>query len=68
MWEEINKNKTNDISKINLFSEYFSISKNNLLELFEDGYQDAKNNKIYLDNILCENNKYYELNETGIEI
>ena len=26
-----------------------SMSKNNLLELFDDGYQDAKNNKSYLD-------------------
>lgn len=31
------------------YSEFFSLSKNNLLELFDDGYQDAKNNKSYLD-------------------
>lgn len=37
------------LQSIKSYSEFFSMSKNNLLELFDDGYQDAKNNKSYLD-------------------
>ena len=37
------------LQSIKSYSEFFSMSKNNLLELFYDGYQDAKNNKSYLD-------------------
>lgn len=56
MWEEMSKkNKNTNIkSKIRTikdFSEIFSISKNNLLELFDDGYQDAKKHKKILDTI-----------------
>ena len=56
MWSEIkNKNSKNSIkrsiSTLKKFSEFFSISKNNLLELFDDGYEDAKKNKNYLDTI-----------------
>jgi hypothetical protein len=55
MWDELNsKNKNGvkcDIKTIAKFSELFSISKNNLLELFDDGYHDAKNNKHHLDKI-----------------
>lgn len=57
MWEELEPNKKTPICNgvkrsilsIKKYSEFFSISKNNLLELFDDGYQDAKNNKSYLD-------------------
>lgn len=59
MWK--NKNNNNDTNssskvyriynKIKTFSDFFSISKNNLIELFDDGYQDAKANKQYLDSI-----------------
>lgn len=59
MWEEIdNKNKKKcsnikqTIKTLAKFSEMFSISKNNLLELFDDGYHDAKKHKKYLDTIL----------------
>jgi hypothetical protein len=57
MWEEINNNKSpirsikSTIMSIKKYSEFFSVSKNNLLELFDDGYQDAKNNKQYLDTL-----------------
>ena len=60
MWEEIHtKNQEStfgtsvkrSILSIKKYSEFFSVSKNNLLELFDDGYQDAKKNKSYLDTI-----------------
>ena len=60
MWEEIHtKNQEptfgtsvkRGILSIKKYSEFFSVSKNNLLELFDDGYQDAKKNKSYLDTI-----------------
>jgi hypothetical protein len=63
IWDDIERNnkKTNCYKK---YSELFSISKNNLLQLFDDGYQDAKKHKSYLDLIfmnhtesnLCETN------------
>jgi hypothetical protein len=64
MWDEIkNNNKSNNrniikssIITIKKFSEFFSVSKNNLLELFDDGYQHAKMNKEYLDSIFEEKN------------
>lgn len=54
MWNELNikKNFKNTINSIEKYKDIFSISKNNLLELFDDGYQDAKKNKIMLDKIL----------------
>ena len=39
------------IRTIRQFSEFFSVSKNNLLELFDNGYHDAKMHKEYLDNV-----------------
>jgi hypothetical protein len=39
------------------FSEFFSMSKNNLLELFDNGYQDAKLHKEYFDEILDKKNE-----------
>ncbi len=56
MWEEINNKSPirsikSTIMSIKKYSEFFSVSKNNLLELFDDGYQDAKNNKQYLDTL-----------------
>jgi len=58
MWDEIKGNNTNksflkqNLLNIKKFSDFFSLSKNNLLELFDNGYQDAKNHKQYFDNIL----------------
>lgn len=52
--EQKNINNFNIKRSIKLFKKYselFSISKNNLLELFDDGFQDAKNHKEYFDNI-----------------
>ena len=56
MWEDFqnNKKKTllkNKILNLKSFSELFSISKNNLLELFDNGYQDAKLHKEYFDEL-----------------
>lgn len=58
MWEELNEpNKTigffkQKISSIKRWYNFFFSSKNNLLELFDNGYQDAKTYKEYFDNIL----------------
>lgn len=58
MWDElkgINNNKNfikRNIMNLKKFSEFFSISKNNLLELFDNGYQDSKIHKQYFDNLL----------------
>lgn len=60
MWDDItkNKNKTRSIKgcikSLRHFSDFFSISKNNFLELFDNGYNDAKKNKKYLDEIFIE--------------
>lgn len=55
MWDELKEKKTNNIKKsirtLKSFKEIFSISKNNLMELFDNGYQDAKIHKEYLDKI-----------------
>ena len=58
MWDELKEgNVKNNFFKQNIlnfkkFSEFFSLSKNNLLELFDNGYQDAKIHKEYFDEIL----------------
>lgn len=58
MWNKINKSKNNtnflknSIEYYTRFLEFFSISKNNLVELFDNGYYDAKMNKSYFDNVL----------------
>lgn len=55
MWDDLKEKKTNDIKKsirtLKSFKEIFSVSKNNLMELFDNGYQDAKNHREYLDKI-----------------
>lgn len=55
MWSKINNSSANcikrSINTIIQFSEFFSLSKNNLIELFDDGYQDAKIHKTYLDEL-----------------
>ena len=55
MWNIEDKEENNKIKKnwkkMKKYTEIFSISKNNLLELFDDGYNDAKKNKNYLDSI-----------------
>jgi hypothetical protein len=57
LWDELKGiNSSKHFLKIKMltiknFSDFFSLSKNNLLELFDDGYQDAKIHKDYLDNI-----------------
>ncbi len=64
MWK--NNVSTNNINKkekwkyyfeyLNRFSEFFLMSKNNLVELFDNGYYDAKINKKYFDDILDDKN------------
>jgi hypothetical protein len=53
MWDELKDKPSNDIKNkiraIKNMKELFSPSKNNLLELFDHGYQDAKKHKEYLD-------------------
>ena len=39
------------------YSEFFSIKKNNPIKLFDDGYQDARKNKDFLDKIFTINKK-----------
>lgn len=57
MWDDLKGiNNNNNFLKRKLltiqnFSEFFSFSKNNLLELFDTGYEDAKTHKEYLDDI-----------------
>jgi hypothetical protein len=67
MWRELSNKNTNSIKRsintIKQFSEFFSISKNNLLELFDDGYQDAKNHKSYFDELFIVNS---EVDDDGI--
>jgi hypothetical protein len=60
MWSDLENNNNINIMKKNIekfkkYSEFFSLSKNNLLELFDDGYQDAKNHKEYFDKLFAEN-------------
>lgn len=58
MWDELKEsNKTfgfikQKISTVKKWYNFFFSSKNNLLELFDNGYQDAKIHKDYFDNIL----------------
>lgn len=59
MWDKLNEDSNTNTSSfkrniktIKRFSDFFSISKNNLLELFDNGYQDAKNNQHIFDNVL----------------
>jgi hypothetical protein len=57
MWDELNTNVKQNLLKqsilnIKNFASFFSLSKNNLLELFDNGYNDAKIHKDYFDNLL----------------
>jgi len=59
MWETFkeDENRKKNFLKQNLltikkFSEFFSFSKNNLLELFDNGYNDTKSHKQYFDEVL----------------
>ena len=65
MWQEIHPKNAEptlmtsvkrSFFSIKKYSEFFSVSKNNLLELFDDGYQDAKKNKSYLDTLFTTKN------------
>ena len=57
MWDDFKNKKNNKtflkqkIINMKTFSDFFSVSKNNLLELFDNGYNDAKIHKEYLDEI-----------------
>jgi hypothetical protein len=55
-----NNNVKRKIKTFKKYSEIFSISKNNILELFDNGYQDAKNHKEYFNNILNNSTTYNE--------
>ena len=61
MWNTPDKEENNIIKKnfknMKKYTEIFSISKNNVLELFDDGYYDAKKNKQYLDTIFAKKNR-----------
>lgn len=76
MWDDIikNKNKTRSIKgvikSLKHFSDFFSISKNNFIELFDNGYNDAKNHKKFLDEIFIERtqeNKQEDKQEHNVE-
>jgi len=70
MWENVDagtnnvKTFTTIVKTFKKYSEFFSLSKNNLLELFDNGYQDAKQHKEYLDSIFVNNNT--QTNKTDI--
>lgn len=81
MWDEIKDKPTNVIKRnirtIKNLKELFSPSKNNLLELFDHGYQDAKKHKEYLDllfvskdfeNTVHDKNIEHDKNDGVIEI
>ena len=61
MWYNINDQKHNNVKKciklIKDFSSFFSIKNNNFIELFDDGYQDAKKHKEYLDSLFLHKNR-----------
>jgi len=58
MWENVEENQHDCIKKgiisIKTISDFLTISKHNLIELFDDGYQDAKKHKDYFDSRLEE--------------
>ena len=56
IWNDI-EGKNKNINCLKKYTEIFSISKNNLLHLFDDGYQDAKKHKSYLDTIFISSNE-----------
>lgn len=67
MWKNINNNSSSTkrcLETITQFSDFFSLSKNNLIELFDDGYQDAKKHKNYFDDLFSKN---IEINNDVIE-
>lgn len=57
MWDNLKQEKKNNtflkekFNNLKAFINFFSLSKNNLLELFDNGYQDAKLHKEYFDEI-----------------
>ena len=53
MWDELSDKKGKKKNKLSLkqYSEFFSASKNNLLELYDHGYEDAKKHKHLLDEV-----------------
>jgi len=67
MWNDMKpQNKIlKGINTLKKFSEFFSVSKNNLLELFDDGYSDAKKHKDYLDKIFIVKNEYQKENNSS---
>jgi hypothetical protein len=56
IWEEPNKKRNIKtlFESIRHYSEFFSISHNNFLELYDIGYNEAKLNKQYLDKLFIE--------------
>lgn len=56
MWDELSNKKKKGFQKCSLtkYSEFFSSSKNNLLELYDNGYEDAKKHKHLLDTVFLE--------------
>ncbi len=56
IWNKIEK-KPLILNNIFIFKHFFSVKSNNLLRLYDDGYQDAKNNKKYLDKVFEDNDE-----------
>jgi hypothetical protein len=54
MWEDLKTKKQSNFVKRNIRNLFglFSISNNNIVELFDNGYNDAKLHKQYFDSIL----------------
>jgi hypothetical protein len=61
MWDKINnENKKpkpikSSVKSLLKYSDFFSLSKNNPLQLFDEGYNDAKQNKDYFNKLFCDN-------------
>jgi hypothetical protein len=56
------------LKTIKQFSDFFSIKNNNPLQLFDDGYQDAKNHREWLDKIFTHKSSNILSNEDAIGI
>uniref|UniRef100_A0A6C0DIP7 PNPLA domain-containing protein n=1 Tax=viral metagenome TaxID=1070528 RepID=A0A6C0DIP7_9ZZZZ len=72
MWKTLNidnnKNIRNLFSKLNVLYNLFTITKNNnYIRLFDDGYQDAKENKHVLDDIFTHKTKNEIDNDNSAE-
>lgn len=62
MWKEVELVKQNivkrAINSISKYAEFFSVSKNNFIQLFENGFIDAKYNSAFFDKIFEPRNEH----------